>query len=99
MNYPFFRLPRFWRDSFRPFQFLMAGFRLQHLASQFIKSKALASDSERSLNESVGIGCFASVESKALFVQVSKKVKRFYRNVSAFDRAFQKRPKGFNPVS
>src|SRR5207244_3647406 len=67
-------------------------------ASQFIKSKAFASDCQRSLNESVGVGCFAGIESKALFVQISEKMKRFYRNISTFDAPFQKRPKVFDAV-
>ena len=69
------------------------------LANQFVVGKAFASESSRRFHKPISISSFASIESKSLFVQVSEKVKRFYRNVSASDRPFEKRPKVFNSVS
>ncbi len=93
-TYTFFRLPRFWRGSLRPRQFLMTRCLLP-FANQFVIGKAFASERSRSFNKPISISSFASVESKSLFVQVSEKVKRFSRNVSTLDRPFEQATKSF----
>src|SRR6266496_2005717 len=98
-TYTFFRLPRFWRGSFRPCQFLMTRLCFRFLADQFFISKAFASKRSRRFYKPISISSFAGVESKSLFVKITEQVKRFYRNVSTFDGSFQKRPKVFNRIS
>jgi hypothetical protein len=68
-------------------------------ASQFVKGQSLASDSQRSLNETIRVSRLASVEPEALLVKVAEQVKRFNANVGAFDAALEQGPKVLNAVS
>jgi hypothetical protein len=94
---PFFRFPRFWRGSFRPRQSLVTGSR--PLADQLVVGKAFASERSRRFHKPISISSFASVESKSLFVEITKQVKRFYRNVSTFEHPFEQAPKVFDSLS
>lgn len=96
-TYTFFRLPRFWRGSFRPRQFLMIRC-LPPFANQFVIGKAFASKRSRRFHKPISISSFAGIKSKSLFVKITEQVKRFYRNVSTFDASLEQRPKVFNPV-
>lgn len=73
--------------------------RFRFLADQFFISKAFASERSRRFYKPISVSSFAGIKSKSLFIQVSEKVKRFYGNVSTFDRPFEQRPKVFNSVS
>src|SRR5437763_1014687 len=66
---------------------------------QFFISEATASERSSRFHEPISISPFAGIESKGLFIQVTEKMKRLDRNVSAFDRPFQQRPKVFNALS
>lgn len=77
----------------------MTRFDLAPLANQFVVGQAPASKSSRRFNEPSASVPFASVKSKSLFVQVTEKVKRFYRNISTLDSPLEeKRPKVFDSV-
>ena len=68
------------------------------LADQFFISKAFASERSRRFHKPISVSSFASVESKSLFVQISEKVKRFYRNISASNATVSEATKSFHPL-
>ncbi len=76
----------------------MTRFCFRFLADQFFISKAFASERSRRFYEPISISAFAGIESKSLLVQIAEQMKRLYRNISAFDRPLEQRPKVFDPV-
>lgn len=98
MFHPFFFLPRF--GAPRRGVTSVARFIPRRLfASQLLESQTLASDVLRCLEKAIRIVALAVVEPKALFIEITKKMKWLYRNVSAADGSLEQTPKVFNPVS
>src|ERR1700731_1656444 len=70
-----------------------------HLARQLHIPQAFADDTAHNFNKPASVVVFALVEAKRLLVQISEQMKRFDRNIRAFDASLEQRPKVFQAVS
>lgn len=91
-------LPLFSRSvSVSPLLSLSHLFRL-FLSSQLAIRQTLSNNTMHRSQEAVGIVTKSLIEAKRLLVQISEHMKRFDRNVGAFNTALQERPEVLDPV-
>jgi hypothetical protein len=58
----------------------------------------LASKNRNRFHEPISVSSLGCVESRSLFIEITEKVKRFYRNVGAWNGPLQQTPEVFNAV-